>query len=100
MADPAIECGHPHISDLLTFVAARVKEERSGVHGARPAWQGRTEILDVVENVLLNMALNTCRPGQPCALPDPCLRSLGEYAFIHQSHPDYHPAWSGWRLQP
>jgi hypothetical protein len=98
MAVRAIECGNPHVADLLSFVAARSEEERSGVHGARPGWQGRTETLDIVEGVLLSMARETCRPQKPCALPGYCLRTLGEYAFAHRSHPDFNPAWSGWRL--
>jgi hypothetical protein len=100
MGDRAIECGNPHVADLLAFVAARAEEERSGAHRAGPAWQSRTEILDLVEDVLLKMARGTCRCGEPCALPDRCLRALGEYAFLHRSHADFHPAWSGWRLLP
>ena len=98
MGDRAIECGNPLVADLVNFVAARAEEERSGTHGPRPPGHPRTEMLDIVENFLLSMARETCRSDEPCALPDHCLRTLGEYAAFHRSHPDFHPGWLRWRL--
>ena len=95
-----IACGNPHVADLLTFVDARHEEDRSDTSVARRARPGRTEILGIVEDVLLPMARETCCPEKPCALPDRYVRALGEYAYLHRSHPDYHPAWLGWRLLP
>jgi hypothetical protein len=100
MAGEALECGNPHVADLLTFVAARLEEDRSDTSVARRASQGRAEILGIVKDVLLPLARESCRAEMPCALPDRYLRALGEYAFLHRSHPDYHPAWLGWRLLP
>lgn len=98
MAERALECGHPHVAELLNFVAARAEEDRSGAQRVSPTDLSRTEMSDLVQDVLLDMARETCRAGEPCALPDRCLRALGEYAFTHSSHPDFHPAWLGWRL--
>jgi hypothetical protein len=55
---------------------------------------------DIVQQVLLDMARDTCRPSEPCALPQPCLRALAEYAFAHETHPNYDPVWMAWRLLP
>ncbi len=98
MSEPAIECGSLRVADLLTFVAARAEEDRCRALLASPTNGPLIETCDIVEGVLLDMAREACRADEPCSLPGSCLRALGEYASLHESHPDFHPAWSGWRL--
>jgi hypothetical protein len=96
----AIECGDGKVADLLAFVAARADEDRLGAHLMTPADETAIETCDVVQQVLLDMARDTCRPGEPCRLPQRCLRALGQYAFSHRDHHDFDPGWMAWRLLP
>ena len=98
MGELAIECGNPHVADLVAFVAARAEEDRLGAYLASPIDERQIKACDLVRDVLLEMAREACRSGEPCPLPERCLRALGEYAFTHRSHPDFHLAWLGWRL--
>jgi hypothetical protein len=100
VAESAIECGEPQVAGLLAFVAARVEEDRLGAQLTTPVDESLVGRCDVVERVLLDMARDACRPGEPCPLPERCLRALGEYAFAHSTHHDFHPAWLAWRILP
>jgi hypothetical protein len=98
MVEQAIECGNPHVAALVSFVAVRVEEDRLRALHASPIDERQIHACNVVDDVLLAMAREACSSGQPCPLPERCLRALGEYAFTYRSHPDFHPAWLGWRL--
>jgi len=100
MPEAAIECGDAKVAGLLAFVAARVEEDRLGAHLATAVDEAALERCDIVQQVLLDMARDTCSPGSPCLLPQRCLRALGEYAFVHQAHRDFDPEWMAWRLLP
>lgn len=100
MPDAAIECGDAKVARLLAFVAARVEEDRLGAHMTTPVDEAALERCDIVQQVLLDMARDTCSPSEPCLLPQRCLRALGEYAFVHKTHRDFDPGWKAWRLLP
>jgi hypothetical protein len=95
-----IECGDPRVADLLSFVAARAAEDQSKALEASPPDSTLIATCEIVDRVLLDMAREACRAEERCTLPDRCLRALGEYAFTHRSHPDFHPGWARWRLLP
>lgn len=98
--EAAIECGDANVESLLAFVAARVEEDRLGAHVTTSIDEAVLERCDIVQEVLLDMARDTCNPSVSCLLPLPCLRALGEYAFVHRTHRDFDPHWMKWRLLP
>ena len=100
MPEDVVECGDAKVAGLLAFVAHRAEEDRLGAHLTTPVDQATLEKCDVVQNVLLDIARDTCRPSEPCLLPAPCLHALGEYAFAHRTHRDFDPEWMVWRLLP
>ncbi|NPC43353.1 hypothetical protein [Nocardioides sp. zg-1230] len=100
MPDAAIECGDAKVARLLAFVAARVEEDRLGAHMTAPVDEAALERCDIVQQVLLDMARDTCSPIEPCPLPQRCLRALDEYAFMHKTHRHFDPEWMAWRLLP
>jgi hypothetical protein len=100
MSEAAIQCGDPMVAGLIAFVAARAEEDRLGAHLTTPVDEAALDRCDVVQQVLLDMARDTCRVSEPCLLPQRCLLALGEYAFAHRTHQDFDPEWMGWRLLP
>ena len=100
MPEGAIDCGDAQVAGLLAFVAARAAEARLGAHLSAPADETAMEMCDVVQQVLLDTARDTCRPSEACLLPQRCLRALGEYAFRYRTHRDFDPEWMVWRLLP
>ena len=100
MPEPAIECGDAKVTRLVAFVAARVEEDRLGARLTTPADEAVIARCDIVQQVLLDMARDTCRPTESCQLPQRCLRALGEYAFVHKDHGDFNAEWMAWRLLP
>lgn len=100
MPEPRIECGDEKVSGLVAFVSARAEEDRLGAHLKTPADEAVIARCDIVQQVLLDMARETCRPTESCQLPQRCLLSLGEYAFVHKGHRDFDPEWTAWRLLP
>ena len=100
MSAGAVECGDAKVAGLLAFVAARAEEDRLGAHLTTPVDETAVEMCDVVEQVLLEMARDTCSPTRACLLPQRCLLALGEYAFAHRAHQAFDADWMVWRLLP
>jgi len=100
MHEAPIECGDARVTSLVAFAAARVEEDRLGAQLTTPPDEAALARCDIVEQVLLDMARDTCRATEPCQLPERCLRALGEYAYVHRTHRDFDREWMGWRLLP
>jgi hypothetical protein len=98
MPEAEVECGDAKVAELLAFVDARAQEDRLGGQLTTPVDEPLLDRCDIVQNVLLDMARDTCRASEPCGLPQRCLCALGEYAFMHKAHKDYDPGWAVWRL--